>query len=111
MTLNKRHAMMFGTPSNPGYLLDNRLQIPRVAQSILDHLVTGTEDVLLACQQILVLLREIDTTILDYPVARLGELHHCAFGVEEEEVLGVGDGDGGVGFLGAGGDLVADGVD
>lgn len=39
------------------------------------------------------------------------ELDDSAFGVEEQEVLGVGDGKGGVGFFAAGGDFGADCVD
>lgn len=40
-----------------------------------------------------------------------GEIDDAAFAVEEEEVLGVGDGQGGVGFFAARGDFGADGAD
>lgn len=41
----------------------------------------------------------------------MGELDDAAFAGEEEEVFGASDGEGGVGFFGAGGDFGADGVD
>jgi hypothetical protein len=47
------------------------------------------------------LLGEVDAAVLRHPAARLRELDDSAFGVEEEQVLCVGDGQGGVGALGA----------
>lgn len=40
----------------------------------------------------------------------MGEVDDAAFALEEEEVLGAGDGEGGIGFFGAGGDFGADGA-
>lgn len=57
------------------------------------------------------LLGEVDAAVLCHPAARLCELNDCALGVEEEQVLCVGDGEGGVCALGARGDFGADGVD
>ena len=39
------------------------------------------------------------------------KLNDAAFAVKEKEVFGVGDGEGRVGFFGAGGDFRADGAD
>jgi hypothetical protein len=91
--------------------LNNRLQLPGVPQRILDDLPARTQNVLLAGQQVLVLLREVQAALLDDPRAPLCELYDCAFRLKEEEVFGVGDWDGGVGLLGAGCDFVADRVD
>jgi len=55
-------------------------------------------------------LWEIYATILDDPTSLLGELHDSAFRLEEEEVLGVGNGDRCVSFFRAGSNLVADGA-
>jgi hypothetical protein len=56
-------------------------------------------------------LREVYAAVPDDPFPLLGELHYSTFGLEKEEVLGVGDGDGGVCLLRAGCNLIADGVD
>ena len=45
------------------------------------------------------------------PAAPAREFHDAPFALEEEEVLGVGDGEGRVGFFGARGDFGADGAD
>jgi hypothetical protein len=47
------------------------------------------------------LLREVDAAVFCHPAARLRELDDCALRFEEEQVLCVGDGQGGVGALGA----------
>jgi hypothetical protein len=46
--------------------------------------------------------------VLEDPAAGAGELDHLALGLEEEERLGGGDGQGGVGSLGGGSDFGAD---
>lgn len=53
-------------------------------------------------------MREIDSPVADGPAALVCELDDGTFAVEEEEVLGVGDGQGSIGVFGAGGDFGAD---
>ena len=73
------------------YSLYNSLQLPRVAQSVLDNHTATAHDILLRSQRLLFLLREVYSSILRYPASRLCELKVGAFGVQEEEVLGIGD--------------------
>ena len=89
----------------------NRLQLPSVAQRVLNHRAAGAHDVPVRRLRLGLLLGEVDAAVLGQPAARLRKLHHGALGVEEQQVLGVGDGEGGVGALGARGDFGADGVD
>jgi hypothetical protein len=92
----------------PASALDNRLQLPSIAQRVLNDLITCDQDIL--AQVIVLLLREVYPAILDHPAALLSEVDDAAFGVEEEERLGVGYGDGGVCALAAGRDFLADGA-
>lgn len=57
------------------------------------------------------LVGKVDAAVTNGPIPVLGELDNGAFAVEEEEIFGVEDGEGGVGFFGARGDFGADGVD
>ena len=91
--------------------LNNRLQLPRIPNRILNHLPTRYQDLLLRPHILALLQREIYPPVLDDPAALVRKLHDAAFAVEEEEVFGVEDGEGGVGFFGAGGDFGADGAD
>lgn len=88
--------------------LNNRLQFPSVAQCILDNRATGHQDVPLGPCSRLGLNREVYPSIAEDPAALLGKLNNCAFGLQEEEVLGVRDGKGGIGLLRAIGDFAAD---
>lgn len=99
--------------------LYNSLQLPRVAQRVLDHelahllLAASTGRGLLIVFALgggggLGLLGEVDPAVLEGPAAGAGKLDDGALGVEEEERLCGGDWQGGVGALAAGGDLVAD---
>lgn len=53
----------------------------------------------------------MNASITKDPATLLGKLDNRTFGIQEEEVLGVGDGEGGIGLLGAVCDLAADGTD
>jgi hypothetical protein len=50
-------------------------------------------------------------SITKNPATLLSKLDNCTLGIQEEEVLGVGDREGGIGLLGAVCDLAADGAD
>jgi hypothetical protein len=89
----------------------NRLQLPRIPERVLNHRATGTHDILVRRPRLGLLLREVDAAVLGQPAARLRKLHHGALGVEEQQVLGVGDGQRRVGALRAGCDFGADGGD
>ena len=91
------------------HLLDNRLQLSRIPQRILNDLVARNEDIL--AQVVIVLLREVYPAVLDNPARLLCEADDTAFRIEEEQGFGVGDGDGGVCALAAGSDFLADGSD
>ena len=88
--------------------LHNRFQLPSVPERILNDLIARNENILVVC---LLLLREIYPAILDKPARLLGKLDDTTFGIEKEERLGVGDGDGGVSFFGARGNFFANGTD
>jgi hypothetical protein len=99
---------LFASPlplTAPSY---NRLQLPRIAQRVLDNRAAGAHDVLVGRLRLGLLLGEVDAAVLGQPAARLRKLHHGALGVEEQQVLGVGDGQGRVGALRARGDFGAD---
>lgn len=98
------------TPLSKNHLHD-RLQLPRVPNRILNHLPARHQDLLLRPQIRALLQREIYPAVLDDPAALVRKLDDAAFAVEEEEVFGVEDGEGGIGFFGAGGDFGADGTD
>ena len=70
----------------PVILLHNRLQLARVAQSVLDDHVAVAHHILLRLQCLGLLLREVYPAILCSPASRLCELDDSAFGWEEEEV-------------------------
>jgi len=59
----------------------------------------------------LLLLREVYPPILDNPTPILRKIDNSAFRVKEEEVLCVGDGNGGICFLRARSDFIADSFD
>jgi hypothetical protein len=89
--------------------LDNRLQLPRIAQRVLNDLIARNQDIL--AQIIVLLLREVYPAILDNPSALLCKVDDAALGIEEEERLGVGHGDGGVRALATRSDFLADCAD
>ncbi len=73
---------------------------------------TRNQDVFLGAGfGVALLQREIDSAVFDDPAALVGEVDDAAFTLEEQKVLGAGDGEGGVGFFRAGGDFGADGAD
>lgn len=100
--------------------LYNSLQLPGVAKRVLDHqlahllLSPGAGRGLVVVVSLpaggsgLGLLGEVDPAVLEGPAAGAGKLDDGALGVEEEERLRGRDGQGRVGALAAGGDLVAD---
>jgi hypothetical protein len=88
--------------------LDNCLQLPCIAQRILDDLVARHHDI--PARILIILRREVYPSILDHPPGLLRELDDAAFRVEEEERLGVRDGDGWVRFLAARGNLFSNGA-
>lgn len=90
---------------------NDRLQLARIANRILDDCTAGHEDILLGPSSRLGLHGEIDAAVTENPAALLGELDHGALRIEEEEVLGVGDGERGVRLFGAVCDFAADGSD
>ena len=91
--------------------LNNRLQFPSVAQCILDNRATGHQDVSLGPCRRLGLDREVYPSIAKDPAALLSKFNNCAFGIQEEEVLGVRNGKGGIGLLRTIGDFAADSTD
>lgn len=96
------HAHIYTTSRNVQQIcLDNSFELSGVFQRVLDNLVARRENVLFALCQFFLLSREVNTTLLGNPATRLGELDDGTFGVEEEEVLCVGDGKGGVCALAA----------
>ena len=90
---------------------NNSLQLPRIPDRILNDLFARHQNLLFRPHIAPLLHREIYPSVLDDPAARVCEFDDAALAVEEEEVLGVGDGEGGVGALGAGSDFGADGAD
>lgn len=88
---------------------NNRLKLPRIAQRILNHLVARDENIL--AHIVILLLGEVYPAILDHPARFLCKVDNTAFRVEEEEGLGVRDGDGWVCALAARRDFLADGAD
>jgi hypothetical protein len=89
--------------------LNNRLQFPSIADGMLDNSPTGHQYILLGAGGSLRLDREVYAAILENPSALLSKLNHGTLRLEEEKILCVGDGKRRVGFLGAIGDLAADG--
>lgn len=91
--------------------LNNRLQLPGVAKCILDHRAAGHQDVPLGPCGRLRLNREVYPSITEDPAALLRKLNNCTFRLQEEEVFGVRNREGGIGLLRAVGDFAADGAD
>lgn len=89
--------------------LDNHLELSSVAQRVLDDLIACDQNVLALV--VVLLLGKVYPPILDHPSGLAREAHDTAFGVEEQQGFGVGDGDGRVCALAAGGDLLADCAD
>ena len=88
--------------------LNYSLQLPRIPNRVLNNLPASYQDFLLGPYLLALLLqRKIDAAITHEPATAASEVDHAAFAVEEEEVFGVGDGERGVGFFGAGGDFRA----
>jgi hypothetical protein len=108
ISLQSSLSFALSTHSTQSY---NRLQLPSIAQRVLNDGAAGAHDVLVRRLRLGLLLGEVDAAVLGQPAARLRKLHHGALGVEEQQVLGVGDGQGRVGALGARGDFGADRVD
>lgn len=116
----------FSTNRHPGQprrstRLYNSLQLPRVAQRVLDHQLAHLLLAASAGRRLVVvvgslpagsgglgLLGEVDPAVLEGPAAGAGKVDDGALGVEEEERLCGRDGQGRVGALAAGCDLGAD---
>jgi hypothetical protein len=98
-------------PPSPSHHLplDNRLQLPRIPQRILNDLIARNQNVL--AQVIILLLREVYPAILDDPPTLLRKVDDATLRIEEQERLGVGHGDRGVRALAAGRDFLADCAD
>lgn len=79
-----------------------------IAQRILNRHLAHLLHLPLLIHSPQVLVREVDAAVLDLPVPLLREIDDGALAIEEEEVLGRADGEGGVGGFGTGGDFVAD---
>lgn len=101
--------------------LYNSLQLPGVAQRVLDHQLAHLLLATSAGRSLIIvvaslpaggsglgLLGEVDPSVLEGPAAGAGKLDDGALGVEEEERLCGRDGQGWIGALAAGGDLGAD---
>jgi hypothetical protein len=98
--------------------LNDSLQLPRITQRILDnqlaHIVlvvgAGRRSFLLvtALGGLGLLIGEVDPAVPEGPAAGAGKVDDGALRLEEEEGLCGRDGEGRVGSLAAGGDLVAD---
>lgn len=71
--------------------LNNRLQLPRITQRILNRRMANLP--LLALGLHHCLRREVNPTIPYHPPPALRKLHHSALRVEEEEVLRARDGE------------------
>lgn len=89
--------------------LYNHLQLPSVAQCVLDDGAARAQHIPLISKQILLLLGEVDPSVLDDPASARCEIDDCTLGLQEEEVLCVRYGDRGVCLLRTGSDLFADG--
>ena len=88
---------------------NNHLQFPRVSKRVLDNLIACDQDILALV--VILLLGEVYPAVLDDPAGFAREVDDAAFRVEEQQGLGVRDGDRGVCALAAGGDLLADCAD
>lgn len=89
----------------------NRLQLPGIPQCVLDDGTARAQNISLIGQQVLLLLGEVYPPVLDNPVPILSEIDNSAFGVKEEEILRVGNGNRSISFLRTRCDLIADSAD
>ena len=96
-------------PPNLPRNLNNHLQLPGIPHHILNGLLLRPW--IRPNSTHLINLGEVDPPVLDAPAVLARKVNDGALRVEEEEVLGAGDGQGGVGGLGARGDFAADGVE
>lgn len=112
-------SCLLPNPRRPDSTSNNHLQLPRIPDHILNRLllparITASTEPQLSrssCCTHVIQFGEVDPPILDAPAVLARKVDNGALRVEEEEVLGRGDGEGGVGGLRAGGDLTADGVE
>lgn len=77
------------TIRDPNGTLDNRLQLSCIPYRVLDHLPASDQDLLL-CPHVILLLREVYPPVLDHPASSLCKFHHTPFTLEEEQILRVG---------------------
>ena len=99
--LSKRHTS----------ILHDSLELPRIANRILNDLPARHQDLLLVPRPLSLLQREVDPPVPHGPPSAPRKLHHAPFALEEEQVLGVGDREGRVRFFRERGNLRADGTD
>jgi hypothetical protein len=62
----------------------NRLELPGVAERVLDDRSARAHHVSLRGVRLGLLLGEVDAAVLCHPAARLRKLDDCALGVQEE---------------------------
>ena len=74
----RKHLRTAAVRASP-FVLHYGLQLPGIAESVLNHHSTTAHDILLRRQHLLFLLREVYPTILGCPSTRLCELNDCAF--------------------------------
>ena len=84
----------------------NSLELSSVAESMLDHCVTGAQHIFTGLAVLFV--GEVYSPIFCPPASLLGKLDDCALAVEKEEVFSVADWYRRIGFLAAGSDFGAD---
>lgn len=92
-----------------GDQLDNRLQLASVAYRVLDDRAARHQDVLLRPGRGLRLDWEVYPSVTENPPSLLSELNNSSLGVEEQEILGVGNGKRRIRFLGTVRDFTSDG--
>ena len=76
------------TTQPPATHSNNRLQLPRIPQSILDSRLANLLLIALAIRLHRILRREVYPAVLDQPAPALRELYDGALGVEEEKIFG-----------------------
>ncbi len=79
--------------------LNNSLQLPCIADCILNNLATSYQDILFRPHLDSLLQREIDSPVINHPTPLFGVIENGAFTVEKEKVFRIGDGQEGVGFF------------
>jgi hypothetical protein len=105
-------SLLFPTPTPILSLTspsNNHLQLPRISKRVLNDLIARDQDVLALI--VVLLLGEVYPAVLDDPTGFAREVDDAAFRVEEQQGLGVRDGNRGVCALAARGDLLADCAD